>query len=86
MNATITKQELISQITSTVGPLSKLASKSKATKDADNIHPKIQVAPGLSVGWVSNPNYCGGVKNGYGPGLYAYIMNCGTLAQNIKLS
>ena len=86
MNATITKQELIERITLAAGPLSKLARKSKATKDSDNVHPKIQVAPGLTVGWVSNPNYCGGTKNGYGPGLYAYIMNCGTLAQNVKIA
>ena len=68
---TISSAELIKEIEAAGHSLKDLEKKSRAKTDADGCCARIPVMTGLAVVWVSNPNYQGGKRNGYGPGLYA---------------
>jgi len=81
----MTSKELASLIESKGNPLQSLAMESKKTQDDDGCHIRIKIMDGVAVGWVSSVNYCGGKLNGYGAGLYAYVRNCGTAIQSVKL-
>jgi hypothetical protein len=67
----ISPTELIKQIEAAGHCLDDLEKKSRSKVDSDGCFARISVAPGLSVVWKGNPNFQGGKRNGYGPGLYA---------------
>ena len=67
----ISTAELIKEIEAAGHTLKALEKKSRAKVDADGCFARIPVITGLSVVWMGNPNYQGGKRNGYGPGLYA---------------
>lgn len=61
-----------------------MASK-KQSVDQDGLFEPIQIEPGLSVRYISNPNYSGGRMNGFGDGVYATIRKRG-YTRNILLT
>ena len=82
---TITKAELIALILSSGKSMEEFAKQSKAAVDADGCHVRIPVQTGLSVGWVGNPNYQGGKRNGYGCGLYAFVQTAKLATHTVLL-
>jgi hypothetical protein len=67
----ISSHELLGKIELAAGSIASLEKRSRAQTDGDGCCARIQVLPGLSVVWINNPNYQGGKRNGFGPGLYA---------------
>lgn len=86
MKKIITKPELIGMITESIGSLGTTKARLKKTVDEDGVSETLQAFDGVGVVWISNRNYQGGRKNGYGPGLYARLQGVGLGIKTILLT
>jgi len=58
----------------------------RSNLNCDGDPEQIKIKPGISIIWISNPNYGQGRQNGYGAGLYARFQMCGTASQSVRLT
>jgi len=83
----MTTKDLIATIETATGKsISQLKSACKKMTHKEGWNLEMNVKSGVSIVWVSNRNYCGGEKNGYGQGLYALLQSCGTTRNSYKIS
>lgn len=82
----ITKQELIKLIESEFSmTIEQIKKESMYNLDKYGCCKEFKSGKGFSVRYASNKNFCGGVNNGYGPGLYAKLRYTGFI-KDIKLA
>jgi hypothetical protein len=82
----ITVAELKNIVCSEFGlTVEQMAERSQSEVDAYGCNKEFKSGKGFSVRYVSNSNFCGGVANGYGVGLYVRLQYVG-MVKDIKIA